>query len=112
LLLASIRLACSRHMRIRVIQRPTERCIDGVPLDHLEPGFHYDVCVSIANVFLAEGWAEPVPVEEPALVLALEEVAAIKRPSEPFNLVRDSTPLAFTRDLAADFRSRRHHRRR
>ena len=77
-------------MRIRIIQRPSERCIDGIQLDRFEPGFEYDLGHSLAALFLAEGWAEPVVNEPPAVVLARNEPARPKSP--PANLIRENYP--------------------
>ena len=51
-------------MRIRMLRRPQETCIDGVRLDYFEPGAEYEVGSSFATLLCAEGWAEPL---EPAL---------------------------------------------
>jgi hypothetical protein len=50
-------------MRIRMLRRPRETCIDGVRLDRFEPGLEYEVGSSLAALFFAEGWAEPTPFE-------------------------------------------------
>jgi hypothetical protein len=55
-------------MRIRVVRRPTKTSIDGLRLDHFEPGWQYDVGNVLGALMLAERWAEPVPLDEPALV--------------------------------------------
>ena len=77
-------------MRIRIVRKPTERCIDGIRLDLFEPGYEYDVGHSIAALLLAEGWAEPVVHEAPAW---LTPVAAVP-PSDtaPPNLIREYYP--------------------
>ena len=63
-------------MRIRVLQKPTTPSIDGIRLDAFQPGFVYDVGTTLSMLFLAEEWAEPVPVEQPALVIPLKELDA------------------------------------
>ena len=44
-------------MRIRVIQKPRERSIDGIQLDRFRPGVLYEVGTTLGALFLAEGWA-------------------------------------------------------
>jgi hypothetical protein len=53
-------------MRIRILHRPSCSSIDGIRLDRFEPGQLYEVGNSLSAVFLAEGWAEPVALDEPA----------------------------------------------
>jgi len=51
-------------MRIRMLRRPRETCIDGVRLDRFEAGLEYEVGPSLGALFCAEGWAEPLePLE-------------------------------------------------
>jgi hypothetical protein len=51
-------------MRIRMLRRPSEKCIDGVRLDRFETGLEYEVGPSLGALFCAEGWAEPLePLE-------------------------------------------------
>jgi hypothetical protein len=50
-------------MRIRIIQRPSTTQIDGVRVDCYCVGQEYDVSNTLGEVFLAEGWAEPVPLD-------------------------------------------------
>src|SRR5258708_3286675 len=52
-------------MRIRMLRRPRETCIDGVRLDHFEAGVEYELGGSLAALFLAEGWAGPVGPSDP-----------------------------------------------
>jgi CheY-like chemotaxis protein len=47
-------------MRLRICRQPTGT-IDGISLQRFRPGLEYEVGTHIANVLLAEGWAEPVP---------------------------------------------------
>jgi CheY-like chemotaxis protein len=49
-------------VRIRITHQPSAM-IDGIPLSHFEVGAVYDVGTRLSCVFLAEGWAEPVPAE-------------------------------------------------
>lgn len=46
-------------MRLRICQQQSG-FIDGVPLEDFRTGRVYEIDTSIANVFLAEAWAEPV----------------------------------------------------
>jgi hypothetical protein len=55
-------------MRIRIIQRPSVPCIDGVQLDHLYPGRQCDLEEPLGALFIAEGWGVlDSPAEEAAL---------------------------------------------
>jgi hypothetical protein len=78
-------------MRIRVIQKPSVSSIDGLRLDVFEPGFHYDVGTTLGMLFLAEGWAEPVTTEAPALVIPLMETTS-DSDHRISNLVREIIP--------------------
>src|SRR3954469_12703192 len=84
-------------MRIRVIQRPTERHIDGVRLDRFEPGYQYEVGNSLGALMLAERWAVPVRDDAPALVVPFSETDPFAPPAfqdadAPNNLVREHYP--------------------
>ena len=81
-------------MRIRVIQKPSETCIDGIQLDRFEPGFEYDLGHSLSAVFLAEGWGEPVVPEAPAVVPSTPSQPAhpVPQTSSPPNLIRENFP--------------------
>jgi hypothetical protein len=46
-------------MRLRISRR-LQGSIDGVAIDHLQPGVIYEIGTHVASVLLAEGWAEPV----------------------------------------------------
>ena len=52
-------------MRIKIVRTPPITSIDGIRLDYFAVGREYDVGNSIASLFLAEGWAEPVPLDSP-----------------------------------------------
>jgi hypothetical protein len=52
-------------MRIRVIQKPTGECIDGISLRTFEVGRSYEMEALLAAVFLAEQWAVPVTDDAP-----------------------------------------------
>jgi hypothetical protein len=93
-------------MRIRVIQKPKMSCIDGIPLDRFVPGLQYEVGNSIGALFLAEGWAEPVADEEPALLTPLREFEPDRPADRPPNLIREHYPPYYDGPsaLAADRR--------
>jgi hypothetical protein len=86
-------------MRIRMLRRPRETCIDGVRLDQFEPGFEYEVGSSLAALLCAEGWAEPL---EPAAfdppapqnVFPGPDDQAFLRPPRRFGPVRERFPPA------------------
>lgn len=97
-------------MRIRIIQRPHPSCIDGLQLERFEPGFQYEVGTSLGCLLLAEGWAEPVISEEPALLVPLRETNP-EAEALPPNLTIERRPsYAEPRQSADD--SRRTRRRR
>ena len=64
-------------MRVRILRRAYGQA-DGVDLDRFQPGFIYDVGTTIANLLLAEGWAEPVDDQRPAMLIPLPD--EISRP--------------------------------
>lgn len=55
-------------MRLRITRAMTGS-IDGIQLDHFEPGQLYDVGTSTGSYLLAIGAAEPVVEEGPSLVV-------------------------------------------
>jgi chemosensory pili system protein ChpA (sensor histidine kinase/response regulator) len=70
-------------MRLR-IRRKLTGSIDGVPLDRFRAGGVYEVGTQLANVFLAEGWAEPVAEDGAArriaaLVLVVDDETRVRR---------------------------------
>lgn len=75
-------------MRIRIIRKPTEKCIDGVQLDRFVVGLQYEVGTALAAVLLTEQWAELVLTNEPDVVIPLSELD----PSNPPNLIREVQP--------------------
>src|SRR3954453_7746435 len=102
----------NRLMRIRVIRKPSVPSIDGIRLDLFEPGYEYDVGTTLAMLALAEGWAEPVVNERPALVIPLAEMKRGSRtPKSPFNLHREVCPPYFDLAIAADRLPRKRRRR-
>ena len=82
-------------MRIKVIQKPSVTCIDGIRVDQFTPGQQYEVGNVLGAVFLCEGWAEPVDDPEPALVIPLRELDPDMLPAAPANLIRDTCPPYF-----------------
>jgi hypothetical protein len=46
-------------VRLRTCRQPAGT-IDGVRVEHFRPGLIYDIGIQLADVFLAEGWGEPV----------------------------------------------------
>jgi hypothetical protein len=59
-------------MRIRMLRRPREMCIDGVRLDRFETGFEYELGPTLGALFCAEGWAEPLEPAEAAAQSPIE----------------------------------------
>ena len=106
-------------MRIRILYKPPISSIDGIRLDQFEPGHEYDVGTALAALLLAEGWAQPVAMDEPALLLPFADTgpdghAPPKAPT-PSNLIREYYPpcLEGRAEMAADLKldRRRRHRR-
>ena len=84
-------------MRIRIIQRPGTASIDGIRLDRFEPGYQYEVGTALGALLLAEGWAKPVAIEEPGLVVPLSETDPFastrhSNAAAPANLIREHYP--------------------
>jgi len=73
-------------------------------LDRFEPGYQYEVGNALGALLLAEGWAEPVPIDEPALVVPFSETdpfapRPVQDADAPPNLVREHYP-PYVRDLS------------
>jgi hypothetical protein len=51
-------------MRIRVVRTPPLDEVDGISLDQFRPVGEYRLGHSLAALFLAEGWGEPVTDDE------------------------------------------------
>ena len=101
-------------MRIRIVQKPPVDDLDGVNLHHFQVGTEYDISNSLASVFLAEGWAEPVPLDAPPLPQPFcpddpFTVRVVDR-SNPPNLTKEHSPPFLDHDRAADFEGRRRRR--
>jgi hypothetical protein len=71
------------------MQKPVLLSIDGIRLDHFQPGREYEIGNGIAALLIAEGWAEPL-IEPHA-------------PPHPPNLIREHTSplLELTRAASA-----------
>jgi hypothetical protein len=93
-------------MRIRVVKTPTLEEVDGIRLDQFRPVGEYRLGNSLAALFLAEGWGEPVDAEAPESEGESLELNPIPHPP---NLVRERFPPYFDipSALAADRRRRR-----
>lgn len=71
--------------------------IDGIQLDCFEPGRHYEVGTQVGALLLAEGWAEPVALDEPALIVPFSETdpfspRPVRERDAPPNLIRERFP--------------------
>jgi hypothetical protein len=102
-------------MRIRIVQKPSLVEIDGVDLDHFQVGTEYDLGNTLASLMLAEGWAEPIPLDAPPLPIPFGpddpfSMPVIDRNSPP-NLVKEQHPPFLDRDIAADIKWPRRKRR-
>ena len=102
-------------MRIRIVHKPTLDDLDGVDLRHFQVGAEYDLGSTLASVLLAEGWAEPIPLEAPPLPVPFGPddpftMPVIDRNSPP-NLVKEQHPPFLDRDLATDVKWPRRKRR-
>ena len=85
-------------MRLRIC-RPLQGSIDGVAIDHLQPGLIYDLGTQVASVLLAEGWAEPVGAADSSVAKTRPPP---KRASAVVLVVDDESDL---RQLVADLLS-------
>ena len=80
-------------MRIRIVQKPTEGCVDGIDLVSFEINAEYEVGSLIGSLLLAEGWAQPVdPAPPPSAVAWPLDIEYTTRPP---NLIREITPPYF-----------------
>jgi hypothetical protein len=88
-----------------MLRRPRENCIDGVRLDRFEPGLEYELGSSLAALFFAEGWAEPLPFDfnEQELTTPVGEASSCEK--RPRNLMRERYSSGVERlDTARDSR--------
>jgi CheY-like chemotaxis protein len=77
-------------VRLQIRRQPAGP-IDGVRVDHFRPGLVYEIDTQLANVFMAEGWAEPVadrdtadpgrpsPRRTAAVVLVVDDEATLRQ---------------------------------
>jgi hypothetical protein len=95
-------------MRLKILARPTQECIEGIPLDQFHVGQQYEVGTRLGALLLCEGWAEPVEDQSPARLTPLRQRKAAEpvQPTPP-NVIRDTSPPHYAgREVAMD-RSRR-----
>jgi hypothetical protein len=104
-------------MRIRIVQRPHSDSIDGIRLDRFEVGYQYEVGNSLGALMLAEGWAEPVQLDEPALLVPFSETDPFdtrrlyRGAAKPADLMRETYQPAPRRLAQASEVKRRRRRR-
>jgi hypothetical protein len=93
-------------MRLRIIQRPFIKSIDGISLEYFEPGWTYDVGPLTAAYLLAERWA--VPAETLPTFSFADSPGIFGRVVRP-NLIHEIFPPYFDklRAIAADAHRRR-----
>ena len=104
-------------MRVRILKIPPMAGIDGIRLDCFDVGHEYELGNSLAALFLAEGWAEPVPLDAPKPVEPFSDndpfdsrLLYRDRHNAPPSATRALPPPLGERDIAADmyhFRRRR-----
>ena len=75
-------------MRIKVVQIPTLREVDGVRLDVFKLDVQYELGNVLGALFLAEGWAVPIDSSEPAMVIPISELSADSESTDPQNVIR------------------------
>lgn len=90
-------------IRVKVVRTPTVAVVDGIYLHRFVPGHQYDVGDSVGALLLAEGWAEPIRTDEPALVIPLNEMMSEAAVPMPPNLIRERSDRG-TIESAADRR--------
>ena len=81
-------------MRIRVLNTRTVPEVDGIDLRRFRVGLTYEIGTNLAALFLAEGWAEPVADDAPALLVPFSEndpfMTRVVDPQAPTNLRRET----------------------
>src|SRR5688500_8441397 len=109
---ASVEGARTAVIRIRIVQKPPIRTIDGVNLDRFAVGSEHELGDSLGDLFLAEGWAEPVPLDAPAPIVPFSDSDPFHREiSNPSHLIRETLPRSLdTLATAADSQVRRRRR--
>jgi len=107
-------------VRLRIVQRPPAKDVDGLRMDRYELGHTYEVGNVLGEVMMAEGWAQPVADNSPGGLVSLNETEPLpldakpvsQNGASPSNLIREVSPPTFDHlGIAAD-RERRHHKRR
>jgi hypothetical protein len=96
-------------MRIKVTKEPASSCIDRTQLGLFRPGLQYDVGTALAGLIIAEGWAEAVSSDEPAVIILLKELD-VAAPNPP--LSREMYALYDEGSPVVAFDRRRHSRSR
>jgi hypothetical protein len=96
-------------VRIRIVQLPDVDEVDGIALDSFEVGSEHEVGNSLGALLLAEGWAEPVPLDAPRPPEPFSEgdpfgTTTLDRNSPP-NLVKEQHPPFLDRDLVRELAS-------
>ena len=80
-------------MRIRIIQKPARKSIDGIQLSRFQPGCQYEVGSVLGALLLSEGWAEPVTDAQPVLLVPVEESDRdVRTGRDPSTLIRKTRP--------------------
>jgi hypothetical protein len=102
-------------MRIRIVQTPCNTDLDGIDLRHYQVGYEYDIGSTVASVLVAEGWAEPVPIDAPPAPVPFGPddpfVTRVLDRNHPPNLIKEQHPPFLDPDKALDIRFRRRKRR-
>jgi hypothetical protein len=105
-------------MRIRIVHVPPSDSIDGIRLDRFEIGHQYEVGNSVGALMLAEGWAEPVQLDEPALLVPFSEIDPFdprrlyQGAAKPATAARETyQPAPRQIDRAAEVKRRRRRRK-
>ena len=100
-------------MRIRMIQPPSDSNIDGVRLSTFECGRQYDVNSALGLYLIANGWANPVTSDEPAILVPLAdfETGDDRDDDTPVNLKREFFPPYYDGPAALVLDRRRRPRR-
>jgi hypothetical protein len=90
-----------------MLQRPNAASIDGLRVDGFKPGQQYEVGRTLAELFLTEGWAEPVE-ENPAIASARPSAGgAATAGTAGMNVTKASFPPDDIRTARAADRPRR-----
>jgi hypothetical protein len=96
---------------------PYADTVDGIDFKRFVLGQQYEVGSSVGAMMLAEGWAEPVSEDEPALPVPFSEqdpfMSRVMDRATPPNLVRETyPPYGDEVALATDLERRKRRRRR